>query len=116
MSMRFFTTAALAALALCLVGCAQVWTRDIDGCRVEIREQGDLLEITVRVPSEHGDKFPGSDSGDWVVERALAEYLGITGDGTFECPGLSAVAERSDAAGRVFVFNIPKASLRVVKK
>ena len=114
--MRSVIIAALAALTLCLAGCAQVWTRDIDGCRVEIREQRDMLEITVRVPSELDDKFPGSDSGDWVVERALAEYLGITDDGTLACPGLTAVAERSDAAGRVFVFNIPKASLRVVKK
>ena len=114
--MRSVIAAALAALALCLAGCAQVWTRDIDGCRVEIREQHDLLEITVRVPSAHGDKFPGSNSGDWVVECALAEYLEIARDGTFACPGLTAVAERSDAAGRVFVFNIPKASLRVVKK
>ena len=89
--------AALAALAL-----------DIDGCRVEIRKDDGILKITVSVPA--------GGNGDWVVERAIAEYIGLAREGSFECPGLTAVAERSDAAGRILVFHIPEVSLRIAKK
>ena len=103
-----YLVAALAALALCLAGCDEVWTRDIDGCRVEIRKHGGVLEITVFAPA--------SGNGEWVTERALAEYLGVARGGRFECPGMTAVAERTDGTGRVLVFHLPEAALRIVKK
>ena len=103
-----------AALVICLAGCRSEWSRDIDGCKVGIREQGDHLEITVDVPA--GVTLPEDDPGVGIAERALAEYLNVPNDGAFECPGLTALTERSSGTGHVFVFQIPKTSLRAVKK
>ena len=112
-----YLTAALAVLALAFGGCDSVWRRDIDGCKVEIRDlDGGVLEITVHVPRGNEGKFPEDSPGDFVVEHALAEYLGVSEGGNFECPGLNAVDERHNGNGRIFVFHLPKASLRVTKK
>jgi len=111
-----FLLALSAALTICLAGfgCRSEWTRDIDGCRVGIRECGDHLEITVDVPADL--TMPEDDPGVGVAERALAEYLNVPNDGAFECPGLTALSERSHGTGHVFVFQIPRASLRIIKK
>lgn len=106
--------ALFAALAICLAGCSSGWTRYIDGCKVGIRECGDLLKITVDMPA--GVTLPEDDPGVGVAERALAEYLNVPNDGAFECPGLTVLTERPSGTGRVFVFQIPRASLRIVKK
>ena len=92
------------------------WATSIRENPVTIQKDGEYLRITVFVPQKNLADFGESDSYTDLLEEALADYLKISDNGRFVCPGLETVSERAENNGRTTIFRIPRNAIKVNEK
>lgn len=113
----------LACSFLCLVfslftGCDGDgrWDKIINGNRVSIVQIGEHLEITVFIPAKNLGGFEDPDSYTELLEEALTDYLKLSDDAEFKCPGLETVSEKAENDGRMTIFRIPETAVKVNRR
>lgn len=111
---------AVICLSLCLImGCDgdEKWNKTINDNRISIVQAGEYLEITVFIPEKNLGDFEDPDSLVVLLDEAFADYLKLSDDAEFECPGLETVTERKEKdGGRTTLFRIPKSVMKVNRK
>ena len=92
------------------------WAKSIRENQVTIQKDGEYLRITVFVPQKNLAEFEESDSYTDLLTEAFADYLKISDNGRFVCPGLETVSEKAEGNGRTTLFRIPAKALKETKK
>lgn len=100
---------------LFISGCSNIWHKTIDDNRITIKETGDYLDITVFVTKNNLDKFESHDDYVDLLTEAFADYLNISDNAAFRCPGLETVSTEENHEGHITRFRIPQAALKVLK-
>ena len=115
-------------LMLLLTGCAEKaqsaasppvdekWEKKLDGAVVVMRKSAGYLNISISVPQNKLADFSSHEDYVALIETALADYLGLSNDSAFECPGLETVSEHSEKDRHLTVFRLPLNSLKIIKK
>ena len=107
------------SLVFCLfTGCDEDgrWDKIINGNRVSIVQTGEHLEITVFIPAKNLGGFEAPDSYPELLEETFADYLKLSGDAEFSCPGLETVSEKVESDGRTTIFRIPVTAIKVNRR
>jgi hypothetical protein len=92
------------------------WENTVDGIPIVICKRQGYLNISVTVPASRAADFSTHDDYVALIEKVLAEYLKLSDDAAFECPGLETVSESETAVGYNTLFRLPLESLKVTKK
>lgn len=101
---------------LFIAGCNNVWHKEIDDNTIAIKESGNYLEITVFIPQKNLDKFESYDDYVDLLTEAIADYLKLSNNAKFMCPGLETVSEKTERNGHSTLFRIPQKTLKVLRK
>lgn len=99
-----------------ITGCSDVWHKTIDDNQITIKKSGDYLDITVFVPQKNLEEFESHDDYVFLLTEAFADYLKLSNDSEFECPGLETVSEKTERNGHTTLFRIPQKALKVIRK
>lgn len=103
-------------MLLFVAGCNNVWHKVIDDNKIEIKESGDYLDIAVFIPQKNLDKFESYDDYVDLLTEVFADYLKLSNNAKFMCPGLETVSEKIENNGRFTLFRIPQKALKVLEK
>lgn len=93
-----------------------LWEKNINANKISIKRNNTFLDIFIFIPNKNLAEFDDQYSYLDLLNEAFADYLKITKDGTFKCPGVETISEKKENNGLTIQFRIPENELKVVKQ